>query len=93
MREPSSHDELTLVLDANAVASTLERIFGRDVTTGLAVCNHCGHGAAIGTLRAYTRGPGAVLRCSRCEQIVMRFTTTDSGAYVDLRGAACMRLV
>jgi Family of unknown function (DUF6510) len=80
-----------LMLDANAVAGTLEQIFGRDVTASLIVCNECGNTAALGTLKAFTHAPGVVLRCSICEQVVLRFATTPQGVSLDLRGLSCIR--
>jgi hypothetical protein len=80
------------MLDANAVAGALEEIFGRDVTACLAVCGHCGNAAALGTCEAFTHAPGVVLCCVVCEQIVLRFTATPAGLYLDVRGLACLRL-
>ncbi len=81
------------MLDANAVAGTLEEIFRRDVTASATVCAHCGNSAALATLLAFTRGPGVVLRCSSCEQVVLRFTVTPGGVRMDLRGVSsiCFR--
>ncbi len=92
MPTPPPDLDRELVLDANAVAGALEQIFGRDVTASLTVCGHCGHTAPLGTCEAFTQTPGVVLRCGTCEQIVLRFTTTPNGAYLDLRGLACIRL-
>jgi hypothetical protein len=69
-----------LVLDANAVAGALEQIFGRDVTASLIACNQCGDTAALGTLKAFTYAPGVVLRCSTCEQVVLRFSTNGAAS-------------
>jgi hypothetical protein len=92
MPTPPFDLDMELMLDANAVAGTLEQIFGRDVTASLTTCNQCGNIAALGTLEAFTYAPGVVLRCSRCEQIVLRFSTTPEGVYLDLRGLSCLRL-
>jgi hypothetical protein len=81
-----------LMLDANAVAGTLEQIFGRDVTASMAACFQCGNTAPIGTLHAFTRGPGVVLRCSVCDAVVLRFATTPQGIYLDLRGLSFLRM-
>ena len=67
-----------LMLDANAVAGDLYELFGVELTAVLHQCASCGNRAAVGTLRAWTRGPGTVLRWSR----------TSSGMVLDLRGAA-----
>lgn len=94
MPTPTStpHLDRELVLDANAVAGTLEEIFGRDVTASLAVCTHCGNAAALGACEAFVYGPGVVLCCVVCEQIVLRFTTTPAGVFLDMRGLASLRL-
>jgi hypothetical protein len=84
-------DELTL--DANAVGGLLVTIFGADVTAARGRCAHCGNEAAMATLRAYTRGPGVVLRCSICGEIAVRIAPTRTGSYrVDLRGTAWLEL-
>jgi hypothetical protein len=57
-------------------------------------CAHCGNRAQVGTLRAYgLNGPGVVLRCSACAEIVMRVMRRPDGSFlVDARGAAYLRL-
>jgi hypothetical protein len=81
-------------LDANAVAGMLNEIFGSEMTTVASRCGHCGNRAQIGTLRAYgLNGPGVVLRCSTCTQIVLRFMRRPDGSFlVDARGASYLRL-
>jgi hypothetical protein len=79
------------MLDGNAVAGTLATIFGADVTNVPGRCAHCGSMSRIGTLRAYTRAPGAVLRCGVCGQVVLRVVETVEATYVDARGAAFLR--
>lgn len=80
-----------LVLDANAVAGLLEEVFGRDLTAELAECAQCGHIGEAGTLLAFI-GPGTVLRCSVCHEVVLRIVRTADATYVDARGAASLRL-
>lgn len=81
-------------LDANAVAGQLYEIFGAEMTAIASRCAHCGNRAQIGSLRAYgVGGPGVVLRCSVCSQIVMRFMRRPDGSFlVDARGAAYLRI-
>lgn len=81
-----------LVLDANAVAGEMAEIFGFEMTALTHRCAHCGNLGAIGTLRAWTRGPGTVLRCSTCSEVVVRWTRTPSGIRLDLRGAAVLEI-
>jgi hypothetical protein len=81
-------------VDANAVAGMLAEIFGTEMTAVGSRCAHCGNRAQLGTMRAYgLRGPGVVLRCSTCTQVVMRFMRRSDGSFlVDVRGAAYLRL-
>ena len=83
-------DELTL--DANAAAGDLQAIFGLDMTPAAHRCAHCGHRGAMATLLAYTHGPGLVLRCSVCREVVVRVVVTPQGTRLDLRGAAFIGL-
>ena len=81
-----------LTLDANAVAGLLHEIFGADMTAIASQCAHCGNHAMVGSLRAYT-GPGVVLRCSICQEIVMRVVTMPDGRHrVDIRGASFLSM-
>jgi hypothetical protein len=80
-----------LVLDANAVAGELTALMGVDVTAFIARCAHCGNRDAIGSLRAWTQGPGVVLRCVICSQVVMRWVSAPDGPRLDLRGAAFLQ--
>ena len=82
-----------LTLDANAVAGMLMEIFGTDITASMSRCGHCGNRGQVGSMRAYTHGPGVVLRCSICTEVVMRVMRRADGTYlVDARGAAYLRM-
>lgn len=81
-----------LMLDANATAGLLYEIFGVEMTASPTECANCGNEAEIGTLLAFTHGPGIVLRCSGCEQVVLRITQTPNEIYLDARGAVYLRL-
>ena len=43
----------------------------------------------IGTLLAFTQGPGIVLRCSGCENVVIRIVQTPEAIYLDARVPCC----
>ena len=81
-----------LTLDANAAAGLLHEIFGTEMTDAPTECANCGNEADLGTLIAYTHGPGYVLRCSTCQNIVMRIVETPEAIYLDARGAVYLRL-
>ena len=81
-----------LMLDANAVAGLLHEIFGLEMTAEPTECANCGNEAEIGTLLAFTQGPGIILRCSACENVILRIVQTPNATYVDARGAVYLRL-
>jgi hypothetical protein len=94
MTDPADYTDLDpFTLDANAVAGLLHEVFGTEMTATPSRCAHCGNRAALGTLRVYDMaGPGIVLRCSTCTEIVIRLMRRPDGSYlVDARGAAYIR--
>lgn len=82
-----------LMLDANATAGLLHEIFGVEMTASPTECAHCGNEGEIGTLLAFTHGPGIVLRCSTCEQVMIRIVQTPDAIHLDARGAVYLSLI
>ncbi len=78
--------------DANAAGGGLPDIFGSEMTAHPHKCAHCGNVGEVGTTRAWMDGPGIVLRCSICSEVVLRIVETPDGRYLDARGAAYVRL-
>jgi hypothetical protein len=90
-------DEMTdinreLMLDANAVAGLLYEIFGTEMTASPTECANCGNEGEIGELLAFTQGPGIILRCKACENVVLRIVQTPGEIVLDARGAVYLRL-
>jgi len=81
-----------LMLDGNAVAGRLQQIFGQDMTMAVARCVGCATDAELGALIAFTRGPGIVMRCPACKAAIARIVETPAAIYLDMRGAAYVRL-
>ena len=81
-----------LVLDANALGGMLAGVFGEDVTGSPGQCAHCRTVSVVGTMRAYTRGPGMVVRCPACAQVVLRVVRTPTATYVDASGVGWIRI-
>ena len=81
-----------LMLDANATAGLLTEIFGTEMTASPTECAGCGNEGAIGELLAFTQGPGIVLRCSACENVVLRIVQTPDAIYLDAWGAVYLKL-
>lgn len=92
MEETQTDLNRELMLDANATAGLLLDIFGLEMTAAPTECAHCGNESEIGTLLAFTQGPGIVLRCSACEQVMIRIVQTPEAVFLDARGAVYLRL-
>jgi hypothetical protein len=81
-----------LMLDANATAGLLYEIFGVEMTAQPTECANCGNEGEIGELLAFVHGPGIILRCSTCENVVLRVVQTPDEIILDARGAVYLRL-
>ena len=81
-----------MTLDGNAVAGLLAEIFGAEMTALPSECAHCGNHAEVGSMHAFTQGPGVTLRCSTCTQVMVRIVQTPEATYLDLRGTAWLRM-
>ncbi len=92
MREDQIDMNAALMLDGNAVAGQLARIFGRDMTTAVTKCAGCTSEAEMGALMAFTQAPGVVLRCPVCDAVIARIVQTPASIYLDVRGAAFFRI-
>ena len=79
------------VLDGNAVAGVLASAFGVEMTAVPGRCTHCHKVNLVAELRAYTRAPGAVLRCPTCSGVVLRVVETPTATLVDASGIAWLR--
>jgi Family of unknown function (DUF6510) len=84
-----NHD---LMVDGNAAAGSLFEIFGVEMTAAPTECASCGNEGAMGTLLAFSEGPGIVLRCPACENVVLRIVETPDSILLDARGAVYLRL-
>jgi hypothetical protein len=79
-------------VDGNAVAGDLGMVFVGDITTAIGQCAGCGWVATVAEARVYTRSPGLVARCSRCEAVLLRLVRTPGSSWLDLRGLVYLRL-
>jgi len=73
-------------LDGNATAGEMARLFGTDITDAMGTCAGCRRRAAIAESRAYVDAPGAVLRCPRCDTLLMRWTVTPVATWFEMSG-------
>lgn len=77
-----------LTVDGSSVGGLLAEVFGAEMTAAPGQCAHCHTVSVVGTMRVYLRGPGVVLRCPACAEVVIRISRTPRGTMVDARGAA-----
>jgi hypothetical protein len=81
-----------LMVDGNAVAGDMAELFGLEMTAVMHRCVHCGNVGAMGTLLAWTQGPGVVLRCCICHEVVVRIVRMPTRTLIDVSGAAYMEV-
>ena len=73
-------------LDGNAAAGPMSMIFAVDITAAEGQCASCGATARFAQARVYVQGPGLVARCSRCENVLLRFAQVEKRVVLDVRG-------
>jgi len=81
-------------MDGNGMAGALREVFAVDVTAATTRCESCRQVTAVAELRVYAgpRAPGLVARCPGCEAVVLRLVRGPADAWLDLRGAATLRI-
>jgi uncharacterized protein DUF6510 len=81
-----------LTVDGNAIGGVLASIFAVDVTASPGECATCHTVSIVGTMRVYMRGPGIVVRCPACAEVVVRIVETPTETLVDVSGVAMLRV-
>jgi Family of unknown function (DUF6510) len=79
-------------VDGNAAGGAFAEVLGFDVTTAMLTCAGCGHVEAFAESHVYLRGPGIVVRCAGCENVLARLVQTPTDVWLDLRGAQSWRI-
>jgi hypothetical protein len=77
-------------LDGNAIGGMLMEVFGTDMTTAVGTCASCGAVAQVAELAVYMPGLGIVVRCRRCNAVLMVFVRIHEVTCVDLEGLASL---
>jgi LSD1 subclass zinc finger protein len=87
-------DETQLRLDGNACGGMLREVFTTDMTAARGACVGCGTVGQVGGqhLYGYPHGPGAVLRCSVCETVLLVLVHTRESYRLGLPGLAWMQI-
>jgi hypothetical protein len=81
-----------LTVDGNAIGGILASIFSVDVTGSPGQCATCHTVSTVGTMRVYMRGPGIVVRCPACAEVVARIVRTPHGTMIDVSGIKLLRI-
>src|SRR5919201_7147895 len=87
-------DETQLRLDGNAAAGILREIFVHELSAARGACAACGTIAPMGSqhLYMYPLAPGAVLRCSTCQAVLMVVVHAGGRFRLGLRGFAWLEV-
>jgi hypothetical protein len=88
-------DETQLRLDGNAAAGILREVFVYDLTAARGACATCGTIAPIGSqhLYMYPLSPGAVLRCTTCQDVLLVFVHAGGRYWLGLRGLTWLEIL
>ena len=82
-------------LDGNATAGILEEVFAFEITTARAACVQCGATGEVGAQMAYVTEIGTVLRCSSCDNPLIRIVRQNGDPrryWLDLKGVDYLQL-
>ena len=82
-------------LDGNAAAGILEEVFAFEITTATTACVQCGAAGEVGAQMAYMTEIGTVLRCSSCDNALIRIVRQQTGPqryWLDLKGVEYLQL-
>jgi hypothetical protein len=74
-------------VDGNAAGGMFSELFVPDLTTARAKCAGCGAEGMIGALPVYAHGMGTVVRCPKCDRVVLRVARTPQHIWLDATGA------
>ena len=79
-------------LDGNAVAGLLQEIFPFEMTMAATICGRCGAQRPIGALLVYRHGMGTIIRCTSCDNPLIRIAQRPGDYWLDLSGMRCLQI-
>jgi hypothetical protein len=87
-------DETQLRLDGNAAAGLWREVFVPELSAARGACAACGMIAPLGSqhLYRYPLSPGAVLRCTTCQAVLMVFVHAGGRYRLGLRGLTWLEI-
>ena len=75
-------------LDGNAIGGMRNHVFSVEMTMARAACDRCGARGPLAECEVYLGGPGVVVRCRVCHNIVMVLVEVREIMCVDLCGTS-----
>ena len=81
-----------LKLDGNAAAGILQEIFVHEMTMARTTCAGCGATDHLGALTVYAHGPGTVIRCSGCDNVLMSIVHGNGRYWIEMQGMRNLRI-
>jgi hypothetical protein len=84
-----SADEM--MLDGNAAAGELARIFSAEITRAESTCAGCGSTHPLGTAHLFI-GAGYVLRCTDCGSVLLRLVEAPGRLFIELTGVRLLEI-
>ena len=79
-------------LDGNAAGGILQEIFPFDMTLAQVTCTSCGTTTVIGATAAYMHGMGAIIRCPRCDNALIRIVHARGRYWLDMRSVRVLEI-
>ena len=79
-------------LDGNAAGGILLEIFPFEMTMAEVTCTKCSATGPIGTLAAYMHGMGTILRCPRCDNVLIRIVHAKGRYWLDMQGVRVLQI-
>jgi len=79
-------------LDGNAIGGVLYHVFGGEMTMAQAECSRCGARGPLAECEVYLGGPGIVVRCRVCHNIVIVLVEVREIICIDLGGLSKLEL-
>jgi hypothetical protein len=79
-------------LDGNAIGGMLHAVFGEEMTATQGQCALCGARGPLAECVVYLGGPGVVVRCRACHNIVMVLVEVREMMCIDLGGLSELAL-
>ena len=79
-------------LDGNAIGGMLYHVFGGEMTMAQAACGSCRARGPLAECEVHLGGPGVVVRCRVCHNIVMVLVEVREMMCIDLGGLSALEL-